>query len=241
MSIATNDRPGSPSRFRAPAPHEPTTACERVYLSVRSDILDGTHEPGAKLSEVALGRRLHASRTPVREALRLLARDGLVRISPNRGARVMRWDVDDLDALFSLRTMLESHGAGRAAIHRTPAQLDDIRDLVAQMDTLGPVLDEKLVMERARLDDELHRTIMLAARSPHLVASLHPLIHMSLITDTFRVYSAAATARSQQQHRDLLMAIEEKNAELARAVMSAHFLCAYQEVQRDSRASPGVD
>lgn len=230
MDVVRNEL--APARRGVPAPREATTACERVYRAVRSDILDGTYGPDTKLSEVDLGRRLHASRTPVREALRLLARDGLVRISPNRGARVMRWDVDDLDALFSLRTMLESHGAGRAARHRSADQLDTMWELVAQMDDLGEVLDDAAMVRRARLDNELHHTIMLAARSPHLVASLHPLIHMSLITSTFRVYSPAATTRSQQQHRDLVTAIQDGNAELARAVMSAHFLAAHQEVRR---------
>lgn len=217
------------------------TGTQRAYDVLRGNILAGVYAPGAKLSEVALAESLQASRTPIREALRLLARDGLVEVSPHRGARVVRWDTDDLEDLFSLRAVLESHGAGRAARFRTPAQLERMHRLVEAMDDLGTTCDESAVAQRTRLNNELHQEIVAAAGSVRLRESLGSLIHVPLIMRTFAVYSQAATARSQQQHRDLVAAVREQNVDLARAVMTAHILSAYQEIDAPEQGVPGQE
>ena len=86
-----------------------------VYQQLRAEIEAGTLLPGTPLGEVALVGRTGASRTPVREALRRLAADGLVELTPRRGARVSRVSLRSVRDLFDLRTMLESEAMRQAA------------------------------------------------------------------------------------------------------------------------------
>jgi DNA-binding GntR family transcriptional regulator len=80
-----------------------------VYEQIRTAILSGELSNSERLVEEDLAVSLGISRTPVREALRRLAAEGLVDVSPNRGARVAEWDADDLREIFDLRSILESH------------------------------------------------------------------------------------------------------------------------------------
>lgn len=88
----------------------------RVHQDLRGDILDGRCEPGSRLREEEIAERFGVSRTPVREALRRLEADGLVIVTPNRGAEVVRWRDDDIAELVELRAMLEGQAARRAAL-----------------------------------------------------------------------------------------------------------------------------
>lgn len=209
------------------------TGTERAYESLRKAILHGEFEPGAKLNEVALSDRLHISRTPVREALRQLASDGLVEVEPNRGARVVRWDEGDLADIFPLRALLEGYGAARAAVRRSEENLQRLDRLVGEMDSLEVRAgDDDAIAERTRLNNEFHREIIAASGSPRLELALSQLINVPLILRTYSVYSDAALTRSQQQHRDLLDAIRLGNPKWAESVMTAHILAAHEEIAR---------
>lgn len=206
-----------------------TTGSERAYESLRAAILHGEYSAGEKLSEVALSERLGISRTPVREALRQLARDGLVEVEPNRGARVVSWEPAELADIFRLRAMLEATGAAWAAERRTDAQLDRLAAIVAAMDEL-PVGPDAALVERTRLNNEFHHEIVLASASVRLDAVVTQLINVPLILRTYSVYSAEALARSQQDHHDLVTAIRVRDPDWARAVMTAHILAAHEQI-----------
>ena len=105
------------------------TSAERAADALRELILGGDLAPGARLGEVELAERLGVSRTPVREALSRLAAEGLVEISPNRGARVTTWTVAELEGVFDLRSTLEPQLTALAVPHATAddvAELDDL-------------------------------------------------------------------------------------------------------------------
>jgi DNA-binding GntR family transcriptional regulator len=82
----------------------------RVHARLRELILQGEIAPGSVLSQVELADALGVSRTPLREALRMLQEEGLVTVEPNRPARVIDFDPEDLDSLYARRVMLESLG-----------------------------------------------------------------------------------------------------------------------------------
>src|SRR5919205_3391293 len=109
-------------------------ATEQTVARLRRFILEGDLEPGARIQEVELAAQLGVSRTPVREALRTLSSQGLVELLPNRGARVARWSVKDLDEIYELRVMLESHAAQRAATRMSPTDADALTELCEQME-----------------------------------------------------------------------------------------------------------
>ena len=96
-----------------------SVAAESAYNLIRSRILDGSFEAGKRLKEGELSKECDVSRTPVREALRRLAADGLVDITPNSGAVVTKWSKSDVFELYTLRHHLESLAASWAAERRT--------------------------------------------------------------------------------------------------------------------------
>lgn len=84
------------------------SAADALQAHLRQLILEGALEPGAVISQVELARALGVSRTPLREALRMLQEEGLIHAEPNRRARVTTFDPGDLDSVYGCRVMLES-------------------------------------------------------------------------------------------------------------------------------------
>lgn len=125
---------------------------------IREAIMDGRLAPGQRLKEEELARELGISRTPVREALLILQTDGLVEASPNRGATVRSYDLDDLGDLYMLRAALEGVAARLAAERATPRELAKLRrscdrfDAVAGEGSLNDLVRENLVFHDAILD-----------------------------------------------------------------------------------------
>jgi DNA-binding GntR family transcriptional regulator len=165
---------------------------ERVYQTLRNEILDWRLRPGTVLGEVELSRRLHVSRTPIRDALRRLARDNLVRISPGRGAVVAEISMDSVAQLFQMREALETYAARLAArhgdqetfealreeMHKASVELDDAKQpadayagytrLIARFDqAIDTATDNAYLQEAlANLHAHLARLRHLARRNP---------------------------------------------------------------------------
>lgn len=106
---------------------------ERLAEWLRDEIVTGALPQGERLIEQALCKRAAVSRVPLREALRILAADGLVVLSPHRGATVTPLSDIELKDLFGLRIALEGHAAGEAARLHTREQLAGLEILIQQM------------------------------------------------------------------------------------------------------------
>jgi GntR family transcriptional regulator, rspAB operon transcriptional repressor len=131
-------------------------AGNNVYAQLRDAILQTTLLPGAALSEVEVAQRLGVSRTPVREAFRRLATDGLLTISPQVGSFVARLDRQQiLDALF-IRQSLEC-AAARLAVAAPKKERERLLDFVALQ---RAAIRRKDVEANLQYDQDLHRTIM---------------------------------------------------------------------------------
>ena len=99
-----------------------STIREQVYQILRDDICQGVYAPGTRLQEVDLAENLNVSRSPVREALRQLAADGLLLEIPNKGVYVKEFTAKDIGEIYDLRVMLESYGIFHSAGHITSAR-----------------------------------------------------------------------------------------------------------------------
>lgn len=202
------------------------SASEQAAARLRGAIRSGEYAPGDRLGEVELAATLGVSRTPIREALRLLEAQGLVEILPNRGARVVRWSVEDLEEIYDLRSTLESHAAFRAATRVRPEVLGRLFALCSAMeDAVADGSSEDLV-RLSELNNQFHGEIITAADSPRLSAILASLVQVSLVARTFAQYSADELARSMHHHREIATALEARAAEWAAAVMRTHVLAA---------------
>ena len=200
-----------------------TTVSENTYERIRIRILDGDYAAGSRLREKEVAEELGVSRTPVREAVRRLAAEGLLNVHANRGAEVVRYDRAELGEIFALRATLEGYGARMAAGTDPGPDLEELRRLADEMEMVGP--DERVSgrwQEITKLNNEFHRIILDSAGSDRLTSALSPLVHMPIVHQTFRRYTPEGLARSFAHHRELIAAIEAHDPNWAESVMQAH-------------------
>ena len=203
-----------------------TQAVDRVYATLRQGILDGVYAPGARLGEADLADALGVSRTPVREALRRLGSEGLLSTLPNKGARVRRWTTSELSDISDLRAILEGYAAGQAATRVTDTDIAAMDDLVTRMEAAtvgGTAADIDLITE---LNRAFHGAVIDASGNALLPGLMHSLLHVPVISRTYRHYSPARMQQSMRQHRELVDALRAGDPAWAEAVMRVHVLSA---------------
>ena len=152
---------------------QPSGPVGRIAGSLHSELLEALRElinhgdiaPGSRVPEKALCQRFGVSRTPLREALKVLAAEGLVQLLPNRGARVVGFDEADLNALFEVIGMLEAE-AGRLACDRmSEAAIAEVQALHYRM--YAHFLRQELP-EYFQLNQAIHQAILDGAANPIL-------------------------------------------------------------------------
>ena len=203
------------------------TNAVRVQSELREAILAGSLPPGARLRAEPLAERLRTSRTPVREALILLAREGLVDIEPRRGAIVRAFDAADLADLYDVRALIEPHAARRAATRIGPDELARLREVCAAAEARGAD-DDAAVEDQVALNEEFHRIVVTAAGSPRLEAALRA---VAGIPRPFRAAFWHDDGQREQSlfcHRQILHALERRRPRLAEAVMRMHIVGAIE-------------
>src|SRR5262249_35649937 len=197
---------------------EKTTLATEIARHLRQAIIKGDLTPGQRINEFKLTKELALSRSPVREAIRILAAEGLLAIEPHRGARVRPVSEHDLEEIFDVRLMIESHGLRRA--HRP------LPDAVAP---LRAAVDEARGALRAQVFDRWHRAslafhdglVALAANS-HLTR-LHEELKVSLHRYQISVIRLPGQPeRSQVEHEAILDALERGDIDRAAALVTAH-------------------
>jgi DNA-binding GntR family transcriptional regulator len=190
---------------------------------LRERILGGEYAPGERLGEVELAEKFGLSRTPVREALRRLAAEGLVDITTNKGARVVEYPPPDLEYIFMIRAHVEGLAARAAAQTASAAEID-------RLDHIATVLKDHAeagnLDEVYRLNAEYHATINGLAGSPVVSNTVGTLIHASVLQRTLHAFDDAAMRRSVNHHLEIVAALRARDGDWAEAVMHAHLLSA---------------
>ena len=201
------------------APQTRTSLHDEVVANLRTMIVEGDFAPGARLPEKMLCERFGISRTPLREAMRVLASEGLVVLTPNRGATVSEITARDVDEMFPVMGSLEALAGEMACERITDDQLAEIRALHFQM-----VLHYRR-RERAdyfRLNQAIHEKILQAADNPTLAA-----LHASLEGRIRRArYIANMTekrwAQAVAEHEEILKALENRDGTRLAAILKQH-------------------
>jgi DNA-binding GntR family transcriptional regulator len=199
------------------------TATLRAYQQIRERILDGRLPQGSRVREGDMSDLLELSRTPVREALKLLSAEGYLDSEPNKGVTVATWsDVRVFDA-YTVRATLEGLAASMAAAHADDETLTTLHSLCDSMDALLAE-DEPPAVERVtELNGRFHDLIAVAADNAVLAESIHRLAQVPAHR-TFETYSVVDLGRSFHQHRQLAKAIESRDSMAAEIAMKAHIL-----------------
>jgi DNA-binding GntR family transcriptional regulator len=198
------------------------TSAERALAALREQILGGELPPGARLGEVELAERLGVSRTPVREALTRLAAEGLVEITPNRGARVTTWTVAELEGVFDLRSSLEPQLTAYAVPRATPGDIAELDELARLMVRVGRPGRQQNLDALVPLNRAFHDKLVALADHPSLAGALAGAIHPPIVLRNFHTYDEASLQRSLAHHVEIVAALRARDPEWAKAVMAAH-------------------
>ncbi|MGE0714247.1 MAG: GntR family transcriptional regulator [Alphaproteobacteria bacterium] len=186
---------------------------------LRRAIVAGRLAPGARIKEVELCAELGISRTPLREALRLLAAEGLVEILPNRGASVAAISAEEATHAFQVIAALEAEAAALAAERATASERLEIGQMTEALDQhrrAGRLEDYFAVNEA------IHARIIRAARNP-LLAELHGRVNARLRPARFQANMTEGRWRDAvAEHAALAAAIIRREPEAAAAVARRH-------------------
>lgn len=188
-----------------------------IVTALKDQILHWRYPPEYRLTEAALCKQFNVSRSPVREALRILATDGFVKKMPNRGYAVKQYNLLEIEELYEVRLALELFVVERLA-HRGPAAHGQIAAL--KRTWMGLLKgSSKKDEELARLDTEFHETLAQAAGNESLLQQLRAINERLML---FRIIDFGKTDRAERtchQHLAILKSITAKDAAGARLAM----------------------
>lgn len=196
------------------------TSAEIVANRIRSAIIEGLLPPGHKLREVELAILMKSSRTPIREAFRVLQSEGYLEHVPRCGVVVAGIHKDEIRQLWELRSILESSAAALAATNISPEQLETLRKTQEQMETLAST---SVHFEYNRMDSVLHHTIAKASGNCKLEDSIARLWHVTSLGRTRSIFWQERAIASCREHLNVVRAIEMGEPLLAQRYMQIHF------------------
>jgi DNA-binding GntR family transcriptional regulator len=205
----------------------PQGNAELAYASIRQAIVEGRYQPGHRLVEQRIAEEFQLSRTPVREALRILEAEGLVVSERNKGSSVRNLTTGDLHDLYELRARLESLAAELAAGRAEPEHLATMQQSI--MDFGAAVrsgragdLDATRRLNQANL--AFHGAIAAAARHDRLHRMLARTVDVPLVFRAFREFNRVELERSALFHRLIHDAIAAGDPARAGRLMTEHIL-----------------
>lgn len=188
---------------------------------IRRAILDGTLRPGQRLTEEGLAHDLEISRTPVREALRVLQAEGLIESAPYQGSTVRAYTIHDLDDIYQLRALLEGHAARRAAQRITDDDVTKLEQSCQRLVALGDATDENV----AQIVEEnlfFHTMILEIAASERLTGMVRKVIELPLVYKSYHWYSPNQKRMSEHAHEQLTQVLATGDADRAELIMRGH-------------------
>jgi DNA-binding GntR family transcriptional regulator len=202
-----------------------------IHDALRVAIVSGQFAPNQRINQDAVARELGVSKTPVREALRWLERDGLVRLEQNRGAFVAEFTDRDLFEIYELRELLEPHAAAIACAVATRANVAELRDL---RDRIAAVWSEH-PMEAFELNREFHHRLCAPCQNGLLMHLLGQVWSQQAALRIFTHYATAGEAfaeRTHAEHRTILEAYAARDSARVRELVRNHISEAHEATVR---------
>ncbi|WP_035797152.1 GntR family transcriptional regulator [Butyrivibrio sp. MB2005] len=201
----------------------------RVFNRIRDDILNGKYSDGEELKEVAIGKELGVSRTPVREALRQLELEGLVQIIPNKGAYVVGISIEDIHDIYMIRSKLEGLCARWACDNITDEQMEELEEIVY----LADFHESKGHQEQlAELDNRFH-TILYESCNSKMLEHLLKDYHQYVWRIRQKTLSGSRGKDCNNEHRAIMEAIRDKNPDKAEEFANRHMRSAYDNMVKN--------
>lgn len=192
-----------------------------VFENLRQAITRGDIAPGDRLVESRIAESLEISRTPVREAIHKLEREGLIQRLSRGGYSVLSLSREDIEEVFGIRSVLESYAARLAAIKHRDEDLQPLEDKIAQFQAC---VDNKQVDALPEINTEFHDLLYALSRSPKLIKMINALKNQ---IDRFRkiLLNVEQMARiSNEDHRRMLKAIRKRDTDRVEKLVKEHIM-----------------
>jgi len=202
----------------AASPLSPRALYQDVAERLREQIFSRELQPGSWIDEQKLSAEYGISRTPVREALKVLAVEGLVTMKLRRGAYVTEMSGDDVTQVYHLLALLESDAAGEVAASATAAQREQLRALHRQL--------EKQVRQREAFfatNEQFHLLLLQFAGNRWRTQIVTDLRKVMKLNRHHSLFKHGRLSDSLAEHRELIAAIDAGDAAAATRLMRAHF------------------
>jgi DNA-binding GntR family transcriptional regulator len=206
-------------------PAAPQLVRDWVEVKLSEAILGGLFQPGEWLRQQRVADQLGVSETPVREALKKLAAEGVVEYLPYRGMRVREYSADDVADIYKVRACMEAMAACAAAQNITAEELVELRALATRMEEH---LAQEDLAEHRELNRRFHKVVFTASRRPYLVHALRQLwkLFPSMLWGRFTATAAERFSEQDvydiEEHHAIIRILEERNAAQAEPVMRQH-------------------
>jgi DNA-binding GntR family transcriptional regulator len=214
-----------------------TVKAKEAHRLIAQAIEAGRYPAGHRLKEADLAEELGMSRTPIREAIRQLERDGTAEVIPNRGATVRDWTPDDVDDAYALRAVLEGFCASRAAVRMDASAIENVSVLEAEFER-RLVEEPPQVDALIRLNAAFHEAIVTGSGNTRAAEVLPKVADVSAAVKRAFWESARARSITLVYHREIVEAIRAHDAVRAEAVMRSHVFAVkdfYTQHQRAAR------
>jgi DNA-binding GntR family transcriptional regulator len=200
------------SRFK------PRALYEEVAEALRERIFSGGLKPGDWVDELALAEEFGISRTPLREAIKVLAAEGLITMKLRRGAYVTEVESQELSEIYHLMALLESDAAATVAAKASQAEIAELEKLHAQLEASAS-LD---VSQFFAANEAFHMRLLQLSHNrwrDQIVADLRKVMKLSRAQSLTK---AGRLQESLEEHRQIMAALKSRNADAARQAMHAH-------------------
>jgi DNA-binding GntR family transcriptional regulator len=195
----------------------PASLADQAYEGLLAAIADGRLRPGERVRETSLAGELGISRTPIREALQRLARDGLIQLDARNGARVAELSLGAIQELYDLREILEGSTARLAALGATA---NNLQRLNAILEKEAAHLGDPATL--AKLNKLYHQTLCEAANNRYLASAVATFSTTLLLLGPTTLAAKQRAGESHAEHRAVVEAVAAGDAERAEALMRGH-------------------
>jgi DNA-binding GntR family transcriptional regulator len=196
----------------------PRALYEEVAERLREQILARELEPGSWIDEMKLASAWGISRTPMREAIKVLAAEGLVTMKVRRGAYVTEASAEDVAQIYHLLALLESDAAGQVAQHRSDADLAELQALHEQLEST--TRDRNRFFE---INERFHFRLLDLAHNRWRMQLVQELRQMMKLSRHHSLFKKGRVQESLQEHRQLMDALAQGDGAAATAAMRQHF------------------
>jgi DNA-binding GntR family transcriptional regulator len=213
-----------PSSSTKPQPTD-EPVLERRSLSqqlaerLREMILDGDLAPGERLQEIELSARFGVSRTPLREAMKALSSEGLVTLTPNRGAAVSKLKPEEVAEIFPVMGALEALAGELACVHATDDEISELAHLHSELMVHYTARDQAAYYDT---NQEVHNLILKAARNTTLAEQYNQLAGRVSRARFRGTMSDAEWAKSVAEHEALMAALTRRDGSRVARILKTH-------------------